>query len=819
MNIKTTLLIFVFVALTTSISNAQVWYPEGIYNENQTQILESDNQQIISVSPALNDTSKSKYVVSLYNGKIWYKLPMLTLSRNAEVTDIKIYLGMVYVSGYFTFDNGTYNALVRYRNGNWEGLGNFKKLNLSNAGIEDLEVYKNSLILVGNFNLINSDTNRFISKHNGVSFSDYFKNCPSCHPNNTVTRAKATDTSIAFAGTFTKINTESSKYLYVYNEFNRHETFLNTPGNIQHLAYNGNSLYIHSDRQIYLESKDIFKPIKSNIDSIYKINSFLIYDGSLTISGIYKINSNTNFSRILKYKPSTVNWDDYTLNFPNSELITTTRNLLYASGFTNNKFSVWLRSKYSIARLNRNASIILIKVFNDANNNCIKESSEKPISKQFIKISNINRILFTNEDGYAETLVPNSVAIKYETKPPKNYTRSSCADTSLTKTITSGKYIDSIQFPLILKPNINDIRISIFSPKGDYLQKGKRVNYIVICENVGSNTVSGSVRLRKRKWLSSVFANPVGNSVNDSIYNWNYSNLKPGERQTFTYSGIASYSSLNNDTSQIITQANAIISNGVNAFVLDDSDSLTQQSTSNAKAFNKFITPTPKLGDSISYINNNDQIRYDIVFNNYTNDTVYSAVVTDSIDLNLDISEIQETGSNKNYTTEILTDPNNLYVGIIVWRFNQINLMPNPSKNYENLTSGAYIGFKILTKNITSGELIKNTATIYYDNNFAGKSNDTYCSTLPSSDIEQTLIENLKLYPNPYNSHLTIENKNYYINKVEIYNVTGQLIYTSSTELNTNHVEIKLENVVNGLQFAKITLSNGSVITKKLIAY
>ncbi len=819
MNLKTSSFIFVFIVLLSNNANAQVWYPEGIYNENQTIILESDNQQIISVSHSNNDTTKSKFIVSLFNGKIWYKLPELTLSRNAEITDIKIYLGMVYVSGYFNFDNGAYNALVRFRNGNWEGVGNFYKLNLSNAGIEDMEVYKNSLVLVGNFNLINSDTNRYISKHNGLTFSDYFKNCPACYPNNTVTSAKATDTSIAFAGTFTKINTVSSMYLYVYNEFNRHETFANTPGNIQHLAYNGNSLYIHSDRRIYMESNDVFKPIKSNIDSIYKINSFLIYDGSLTLAGTFKINSNASFSKVLKYKPSTVDWDDYTLNFTNCDLITTTRNFLYASGFTNNKFSIWLRSKYSIARLNRNASIILIKVYNDANNNCIKESNEKPIRKQFIKISNINRILFTNEDGYAETLVPNSTAIKYETKPPKNYTRSSCADTTVTKTIASGKYMDSIQFPLILKPNINDIRISIYSPKGDYLQKGKRVNYIVVCENVGSNTVNGSLRLRKRKWLSSVFANPVGNSVNDSIYNWNYSNLKPGERQTFTYSGLASYSSINSDTNQILTQATATISNGVNSFILDDSDSLTQQSTSNAKAFNKFITPSPKLGDSISYINNNDQIRYDIVFNNFTNDTVYSAVVTDSIDLNLDISEIQETGSNKNYTTEIHTDPNNLYVGIIVWRFNQINLMPNPSKNYENLNSGAYIGFKILTKNITSGELIKNTATVYYDNNFAGKSNDTYCSTLPSTNIKQTIVEDFNLFPNPYSKFLTIQNSLYIIHKVEVFNATGQTIYTSDTNINSNSIQINLNNEVKGMQFVKITLSNGMVVTKKIVSY
>lgn len=101
----TLLLNFIFI-LTVK---AQVWYPEGVYIGAEPSVVSVDNQ-VMTAARAGIDLNNSYWQISIYNGTSWSRLPLLTLSRNAELTDIKKFHNQIYVSGNFTFDNGKYSA-------------------------------------------------------------------------------------------------------------------------------------------------------------------------------------------------------------------------------------------------------------------------------------------------------------------------------------------------------------------------------------------------------------------------------------------------------------------------------------------------------------------------------------------------------------------------------------------------------------------------------------------------------------------------------------------------------------------------------------
>ena len=146
---------------------AQVWFPEGVYNQSQPSLLSADNQ-LITVAKAGTDNINSYWQVCVNEGSVWRKLPLLTLNKTAEILDVKRYAGQIYLAGNFTFNSS--NALVRYTNLGWQGMAQFKRNNSAVATINALDVHKNKLILGGNFYTINQDTIPYLAKFNTNNF-------------------------------------------------------------------------------------------------------------------------------------------------------------------------------------------------------------------------------------------------------------------------------------------------------------------------------------------------------------------------------------------------------------------------------------------------------------------------------------------------------------------------------------------------------------------------------------------------------------------------------------------------------------------------
>ena len=113
------------------------------------------------------------------------------------------------------------------------------------------------------------------------------------------------------------------------------------------------------------------------------------------------------------------------------------------------------------------------------------------------------------------------------------------------------------------------------------------------------------------------------------------------------YTGLASNSAFE-ESFQFDASTVALFQNSNNSFTLLGSDSIPQTVNNSINAFKKEVYPKPQFNDSITYLDPNERdLRYYISFYNFTSDTVYYAIIIDTLDVNLDMSYIQETGSNQ----------------------------------------------------------------------------------------------------------------------------------------------------------------------------
>ena len=807
----------VFLLALNNTSNAQVWYPEGVYTHNAPSLITVDNQ-LIAISKAGADLNNSFWQVSINEGSNWKRLPLLTLNKTAEIMDIKKYGGQIYVAGNFLFDNSAYNALVKFNGNNWQGFALFKKPNTQLASILSLDIQKGNLILGGSFYTIGQDTIPYLGRFNGFKFAEYFDLCKSCAPDNVVIDIASNDSVVAFSGQFTSINKHKSKYIYRLKKSNVGDSFANTPRLIEKIALDGNTIYGISsvtlrDKRIYKVS-NTFTEINYNLDSCLAVSELVVYDAKLVLSGLFYVQGDVNRKSILRLNGAT--WQNIGNNFSEATYIASGRTVLFASGNPKQALSVWNPNRF-VVRFYPNAALLRAKVFLDSNNNCIQEANEKSLSKQYIKFPILNKAVFTNEKGLVEFLVPNNTIStnRFVVKPFRNYVRSNCADTAVNKTFSPGVYLDSIQFPLNRLPNVNDIRININSPKGKQVLKNKKVQYILSYENVGSNPISGSINLHKSPLFTKEQTSPAFNTkVNDSTLRWDYNNLLPGEKRFIGYVGYPEDAYFDK-ASQFSAKASSSISSGSSTFVGDDADSIPQEINQNFKAFRKDIYPTPSLGDSITYLDPSERdLRYHISFNNFSTDTVFYAVIIDTLDINLDMSYIEETGSNRPYYTEVQTDPNNSNRGILIWHFPNIKLTPNSTQDYESSSSGSYIGFKVVSKPLSNGYYLRNTASVFYDNQFAGNTNTVYCTLAPTGINELQHSNAMLAYPNPFTSFVEFAVKGG--SAVSVYDVLGQLVYHSIVETDYDAYSMDLGFLHNGMYVLQVSKS-GQVYQTKVI--
>lgn len=436
---------------------------------------------------------------------------------------------------------------------------------------------------------------------------------------------------------------------------------------------------------------------------------------------------------------------------------------------------------------------IQMNAFIDNNNNGYKDAGEvnfpKGKFKYVVNNDGVNNVIISPVGlcRIYDTGFSNSYDLSYEidTEFLSNY---SFANISFNDITITGNGIQYYNFPITITNNYNDLSVTIV-PSGNPRPGFHYGNKIAYTNNGTQTIASGTVTFTKGTGatISSVSESGIVSTANG--FTFDFTNLLPFETRYITVDLLTA-------TIPTVTLGQLITNSASTTMVTNDVLPLNNSYVLNQSVIGSY-DPNHKsegYGDKIVYANfsANDYLTYTIEFENTGTSYASFINVTDVLDAKLDENSIRMVDASHVYTLKRVGSN-------LTWNFANINLPPSVSGT--EIGKG-YVTFKIKPKaGYAVGDIIPNSANIYFDYNPAIVTNTCTTEFVSFLNNESYAFNGLNYYPNPVKNSLTISNSSE-LTQVEITSVLGQTMMTKN--LNELQTEIDLSNLENGVYFVKV---------------
>jgi uncharacterized repeat protein (TIGR01451 family) len=370
-----------------------------------------------------------------------------------------------------------------------------------------------------------------------------------------------------------------------------------------------------------------------------------------------------------------------------------------------------------------------------------------------------------------------------------------------------------IQFTITPVPQQRDLNVSGFplTPA----RPGFPVSYKIFYANAGTDTVaSGQLLFKKDSRMSFVNAVPPVSTIIGDTLKWNYTNLKPFDTASVTVNMlVAAPPTVNlNDT---LTSMGIITPVAGDLTPADDTVIIRQRVIGsydpNDKTENLSGRISPQQVASGAFIN------YIIRFQNTGTDTAFNIVIRDSLDAKLDWNSFRMVAASHPYQLNI-TSQNR-----IAWDFNNIRLVDS---NRNERASHGFIAYRIKPKsNLLLGDIIRNSASIYFDYNLPVRTNIQ--QTVVMADVitgvgnPQVDPYSMTIFPNPTGEKLwvRINERSQGEAMLKLFDLTGREVMTrrfGQVNMTNFSTSIDLKHISPG--YYTVVMSVGQKIyTQKLI--
>lgn len=453
-----------------------------------------------------------------------------------------------------------------------------------------------------------------------------------------------------------------------------------------------------------------------------------------------------------------------------------------------------------------NCDGIRLNAFIDSNNNGTQDIGEFnfPLGQFHYEVNNNgvehNIISPTGRYTIFDTDATNNYNLNYSIN--SDYSSMYSVNTSYSNVNVTNGGLTTYNFPVTIVQNYNDIAVSM-APVNAPRAGSTYQNKITITNNGNQTISSGTVTFTKDNNLTISNVNPTGSSTNTNGFTYPFSNLLPFESRTLMVT-LQVPIIPNVSIGQLLT--NSINISFDDAVTENNSSSLTQAIIAAYDPNDK----TESHGEKIlfSSFDESDYLNYTIRFENTGNIDALDVIVTDLLDEKLDESSLIMLSSSHNYTLDRVEN-------LLTWTFKDIQL----PVSVPNSTIGkGYINFKIKPKpGFAVGDIIPNTANIYFDTNPAivtNTFNTEFVETLGNTEFNASTIG---LYPNPAKESFTIHNfGTEIISEIAIYEISGKRIFQQTKSFETQ-TTIPVSNFAKGIYLVEIISENKSKVTKKLI--
>jgi hypothetical protein len=448
----------------------------------------------------------------------------------------------------------------------------------------------------------------------------------------------------------------------------------------------------------------------------------------------------------------------------------------------------------------------------DTDSNCLFTTNETGLHNQLVKIEPNDIYASTDSLGMYKFLLDTGI---YTIKPlfQHKYMIHSCAKDSQLLAINATTPLALADFGAYYNPNIFDLQVSYAAalPRPGFIQ-----HHTISYANVGTMPVNNA--LVQFELDLSVFSyvsmNPPADSISGNKVFWKLAPLNVFQ------TGSIHFTTKVDSTIPI----NTLFVNIASIFpYLPDTVKYDNFDTLRERVFGAY-DPNQKLVSTTQHSAINplspaeNELAYQIDFQNTGNDTAFTVVLIDSLSDLLDVSTLRIGAGSHNFSWDISGK------ALLKFTFNNI-LLPDSHSNESK--SHGFVKFYIRPKsNLPASAIIANTATINFDFNSGVRTNTAYYPSSPIGIYETKFWSNtstIKLFPNPTTGEF---NLSYYLTtntnvKLYLSNLLGEKInlYSNNSEKAGEHLlkfNLNNLNLKAGLYFVHLQ-ENGNSRVGKLV--
>lgn len=370
--------------------------------------------------------------------------------------------------------------------------------------------------------------------------------------------------------------------------------------------------------------------------------------------------------------------------------------------------------------------------------------------------------------------------------------------------ITSGSGTQTLYFPISVINTYSDVSVTILPINAP--RPGFNYTNTILLKNSGFSTLSGTLTFTKDPNVSITSVSQSGVTTNPDGFSYNYSNLLPNELRVIDVTmNVPTIPTVN--IGDVLTNTVAVTSNATDINYTNDSFSISQIVIG-------AYDPNDKMeshGEQIlhSTFTSADYLYYTIRFENTGTASAINVNIEDVLDEKLDENSLSMISASHNYNLN--RNGTNLK-----WTFEDI-LLP-PSIPDTNIGKG-YVTFRVKPKiGYAIGDVIENTASIYFDFNPAIITNTFSTEFVAALELSDFSYNTVFIAPNPAKTSFEIQlkNTNETLAFVTINDLVGKTIKTlqSDSETQTN---IDVSDLSQGIYLIEITTKNNHKLLKKLI--
>ena len=399
-------------------------------------------------------------------------------------------------------------------------------------------------------------------------------------------------------------------------------------------------------------------------------------------------------------------------------------------------------------------------------------------------------LLLTGTGTFTTTLVAPDLATSFTTAPA-----------SVTSNFTGLGNTDTANFCLTALNPTNDLTVSAYPLST--ARPGFDTAYRIVYTNTGTTQLSGTVVFEyddsKIQFLT---ASETTDATTSNSLTFNYTNLVSFETKTIDVNfnvftppttnidDVLGFTATINPVSGDATINNNTIN--YNQVVIGSYDPNDIQVVEGTKI---------PIDDADEYLH------YIIRFQNTGTASAINVSVENILDDKLDWSSIQLENLSHEGHIEIT---NNNEVKFI---FDAINLADSTS---DEPNSHGFITYKIKPKNnVIIGDIIENSAAIYFDFNPPILTNTVATEIIDPLSVENFNTNTFTIYPNPSSDELYIRSKSI-INDIVIFDLSGKRIHSFSIKDSVSKIRLDISELPQGFYFVAIQ-ANGKKEIQKII--